>query len=119
MGSSSTTVALPSFITLLSAVPLWYYNQGEQEPYFEHNLPLLTTDQQEAYECFCSIIDNNQGGILLLDAPGGTGNTFLIKLILAKLWSEGKTALVTASSDIALTLLTEGHNIITAQPLAE
>ena len=39
---------------------------------------------------------------------GGTGKTFLINLILAKLRSEGKIALATASSGIAATLLTGG-----------
>ena len=38
--------------------------------------------------------ESNQGGVLFLDAPGGTGKAFLINLILAKLWSEGKIVLV-------------------------
>ena len=54
------------------------------------------------------MVDANQGGILLLDAPGGTSKTFLINLILAKLQSEGKIALATASSGIAATLLSGG-----------
>ena len=43
-----------------------------------------------------------------MDAPGGTSKTFLINLILAKIRSEGKIALATASSGIAATLLTGG-----------
>ena len=46
-----------------------------------------------------------------MDAPGGTGKTFLINLILAKLRSEGKIALATASSGIAATLLTGGRTL--------
>ena len=61
------------------------FNRGEQEAYVECNLPLLTTDQREVYDCFCSMIDGDEGGMLFLDAPGGTGKTFLINLILAKL----------------------------------
>ena len=49
--------------------------------------------------------------MLFMDAPGGTGKTFLINLILAKLRSEGKIALATASSTIAATLLTGGHTL--------
>lgn len=79
------------------------YNQGEQQAYVEQNLPLLTTDQREVYDSFCSMIDGDEGGMLFLDAPGGTGKTFLINLILAKLRSEGKIALATASSGIAAT----------------
>ena len=43
-----------------------------------------------------------------MDAPGGT---FLINLILAKIRSEGKIALATASSRIAATLLTGGRTL--------
>ena len=82
------------------------YNQGEQQAYVEHNVPLLTADQREVYDSFCSMIKSNKGGILFLEAPGGTGKTFLINLILANLWSEGKIALTTASRPIAATLLT-------------
>ena len=56
----------------------------------EQNIPLFTVDQQQVYDCFCSIIDGDEGGMLFLDAPGGTGKTFLINLILAKPRSEGK-----------------------------
>ena len=87
------------------------YNQGEQAAYVKHNEPLLTTDQREVYDCFCSMIDSDDGGMLFLDSPGGTGKTFLINLILAKLRSEGKIALATASSSIAATLLTRGHTL--------
>ena len=84
------------------------YDQGEQQAYVEHNLPMLTADQREVYDCFCSMIDGDEGGMLFLDAPG---KTFLINLILAKLRSEGKTALATASSGIAATLLTGGRTL--------
>ena len=87
------------------------YDQGEQQAYVEHNAPLLTADQQKVYDCFCSMIDRYEGGMLFLDAPGGTGKTFLINLILAKLRSEGKIALATASSGMAATLLTGGRTL--------
>ena len=57
------------------------------------------------------MIDGNKGGMLFLDAPGGTGKTFLINLILAKPQSEGNIALATASSGIAATLLTGGRTL--------
>ena len=72
---------------------------------------LLTADQREVYDTFCSMIESSEGGMLFLDAPGGTGKTFLINLILAKLRSEGKIALATASSGIAATLLTGGRTL--------
>ena len=87
------------------------YDQGEQRTYIKHNLPLLTSDQREVYDIFCSTINGDDGGMLFLDAPGGTGKTFLINLILAKLRSEGKIALATASIGIATTLLTGGRTL--------
>jgi len=60
---------------------------------------------------FCSMIDRNEGGVIFLDAPGGTSKTFLINLILAKIRSEDKIALATASSGIAAMLLTEGRTL--------
>ena len=61
------------------------YNEGEQQVNVECNLPLLTTDRREVYDCFCSMIDSDEGGMLFLGAPRRTGKTFLINLILAKL----------------------------------
>ena len=87
------------------------YNHAEQQAFVEQNAPLLTADQRQVYDCFCSMIDGDEGGMLFLDAPGGTGKTFLINLILAKLRSEGKIALATASSGIAATLLTGGRTL--------
>ena len=89
------------------------YDKAEQQTFVEQNVPLLTADQQQVYDCFCSIADRDEGGILFLDAPGRTGKTFLINRILAKLCSEGKIALATASSGIAATLLTGGRTLHT------
>ena len=81
------------------------YDHAEQQAFVEQNVPLLTTDQKQVYDCFCSMVDGNEGGMLFLDAPGGTGKTFLINIILAKLWLEGEIALATASNGMAATLL--------------
>ncbi|XP_071579754.1 uncharacterized protein [Temnothorax nylanderi] len=43
------------------------------------------------------------------DAPGGTGKTFVISLILAKVRSQKKIAIAVASSGIAATLLSGGR----------
>jgi len=50
----------------------------------------------------------NSGKMFFLDAPGGTGKTFLINLLLAKFKMQGNIALVVASSGIAATLLQNG-----------
>ena len=54
-------------------------------------------------------VDVKQGGFFYLDAPGGTGKTYLISFLLAKLRSQQKIALAVASSGIAATLLDGGQ----------
>ena len=70
-----------------------------------------TADLRDVYDCFCSMVKRNEGSVLFLDAPGGTGNTFLTNPILARIRSEGKIALATASSGIATTLSTGGRTL--------
>ena len=62
----------------------------------EEHASLLTSDQQEVYD-YCSMADRNERGMLFLDAPSGTGKTFLINFTIRN----------TASSEIAATLLTQ------------
>ena len=54
------------------------------------------------------VVNDGTGGIFFLDAPGGTGKTFLISLILATIQSQHGIALALASSGIAATLLEGG-----------
>ena len=46
---------------------------------------------------------------MFLNAPGGTGKTFLLNLLLAEVRYRGKIALAVASSGIAATLLDGGR----------
>lgn len=62
-------------------------------------------------------IENESGGLYFLDAPGGTGKTFLISLILAKIRSQNHIALAVASSGIAATLLDGGRTAHSALKL--
>jgi len=50
-------------------------------------------------------VDNNTGGLFFLDAPGGTGKTFVISLFLATIRSRFGIALALVSSGIQATLL--------------
>ena len=45
---------------------------------------------------------------MFLDAPGGTGKTFLINLLVKKLIIEKQIVIATATSGIAATLLLRG-----------
>ena len=70
--------------------------------------PRLTQDQKLAYDLILTTVGEKKTGFFFLDAPGGTGITFLTNLILAKVRLEGSIAIAVASSGIAATLLDGG-----------
>ena len=77
---------------------------GERE-YDRHelqqsNVPLLNPQQKEVYDTVMKAIDDGNGGLFFLDAPGGTGKTFLISLLLAAIRARSDIAVADASSDI-------------------
>lgn len=74
-----------------------------------NNEQLLTAEQRNVYDQINVSIAAQQGGFFFLDAPGGTGKTFLISLILARIRSQNHIALAIASSGIAATLLDGGR----------
>jgi len=53
--------------------------------------------------------------LYFIDAPGGTGKTFLISIILANIRSRNKIALAIASSEIAATTLDCGRTEIAVE----
>jgi superfamily II DNA or RNA helicase len=63
--------------------------------------PLLVPDQRAGYNAILHHVEENKGGIFFLDAPGGTGKTFILNLLLTKIRQRKKTALAVASSKIA------------------
>ena len=77
--------------------------------YIEENEPKMVQDQKEAFDKITRAVFDRRGGIFFLDAPGGTGKTFLINLLLAKVRQRNEIALAVASSGIASTLLTGGR----------
>jgi ATP-dependent DNA helicase PIF1 len=76
---------------------------------FQRNVPLLNQQQKYAYDTLMKVVNDGTGGIFFLDAPGGTGKTFLISLILATIRSQNGIALTLASSGSAATLLEGGR----------
>lgn len=85
------------------------YNVEELQTYVENQKRLLVNDQKEAYETIMNQFESGNGGMFFLDAPGGTGKTFLLNLILAAVRSKHEIALAVASSGIASTLLSGGR----------
>ncbi|SGY19929.1 BQ5605_C017g08389 [Microbotryum silenes-dioicae] len=81
----------------------------EMDALWRKNIELCNTEQRIVVETVLDSILNNRGKVFFIDAPGGTGKTFLEITILAQIRSEGKYALVVASSGIAALLLSKGR----------
>ncbi|KAL8615794.1 hypothetical protein ACOMHN_048502 [Nucella lapillus] len=77
--------------------------------YVEENEQIMVSDQQVAFNLIMAKVEEQSGGIFFLDAPGGTGKTFVTNLILAKVRQKKEIALAVASSGIAATLLEGGR----------
>ena len=73
------------------------------------NEPRLMEDQAAAYRAIKQSIMGGQGHLFFLDAPGGTGKTFLTNRLLAQQRHQSHIALAVASSGIAATLLEGGR----------
>ncbi|XP_050053481.1 ATP-dependent DNA helicase PIF1-like [Aphis gossypii] len=93
------------------------YDLNDLKELIQTNLPLLNEQQKYVFETLMKVTNDETGGIYFLDAPGGTGKTFLISLILATIRSQNKIALALASSGIAATLLEGGRTAHSALKL--
>ena len=85
------------------------YNLAHLLDFVNENEPKLTPDQKLAFELIIRSVNNESGQFIFLDAPGGTGKTFLTNLILAKIRLQRKLCIAVASSGIAATLLSGGR----------
>ncbi len=85
------------------------YDINDLTQYVQDNEPKLLADQKFAYDKIIDSVQFQKGGIFFLDAPGGTGKTFVTRLLLAKVRQNQKIALAVASSGIAATLLPGGR----------
>ncbi|GBL92218.1 hypothetical protein AVEN_91546-1 [Araneus ventricosus] len=93
------------------------YNTSDLQSYVQSNIPKLTREQKGIYDSIMQMTNDGVGGTFFLDAPGGTGKTFLIRLILATVRSKNDIALALASSGIAATLLPGGRTAHSALKL--
>ncbi|KAF8100750.1 hypothetical protein N665_0218s0088 [Sinapis alba] len=73
------------------------------------DLPKMTDEQKKVYNDILSAVDDGAGGMFFVDGFGGTGNTFLWKLLSATIRSRGDIVLNVASSGIASLLLEGGR----------
>uniref|UniRef100_A0A8C5G907 ATP-dependent DNA helicase n=1 Tax=Gouania willdenowi TaxID=441366 RepID=A0A8C5G907_GOUWI len=68
----------------------------------------LNPEQQSVVKTVIESVEQGLGKMIVLDASGGTGKTFVLCHILNKVRAKGKVALATAASGIAATLLQKG-----------
>ena len=76
------------------------YDRHELDQSVQTNVALLNPQQKEVYDTLMKAIDDGNGGLFFLDAPGGTGKTFLISLLLATVRARSDIAVAVASSGI-------------------
>ena len=69
----------------------------------------LNSEQRAAYDEIMAAIDTDEGGLFFVDGPGGTGKTFLYRALLARVRSENKLAVATATSGVAGSIMPGGR----------
>jgi len=85
------------------------YDHNVQHAFWESHHQLLNDEQRYAHERILHSVENGVGGMFMIHGHGGTGKTFLYKVICSRLRSEGGIVLCTASSGIAALLLPGGR----------
>ena len=80
----------------------------DAERFFQDNLSRLNKGQRCVYDKVASLLDAEVGSCMNVDAPGGTGKTFLAEVILARVRKNRDIAVACAMSGIAATLLSLG-----------
>ncbi|CAN1819976.1 ATP-dependent DNA helicase PIF1 [Linum perenne] len=76
---------------------------------FENDYPKLNNEQVIVFKQIMDSVEKGTGQCFFVEGAGGTGKTFLWKVITAKLRSEGKIVLCVASSGIAALLMPGGR----------
>jgi len=109
LGLPSPTRELPTNQLLAEILCETNYSIEELTLHVSLNEPLLVPDQRVTYNAILQHVEENKGGIFFLDAPGGTGKTFMLNLLLAKIRQRKKIALAVTLSGIASTLLRGGR----------
>ncbi|XP_039815076.1 ATP-dependent DNA helicase PIF2-like [Panicum virgatum] len=69
----------------------------------------LNSEQRATYDRIMSAIDTDEGGLFFVDGPGGNRKTFLYRALLARIRSENKLAVATATSVVAASIMPGGR----------
>jgi ATP-dependent DNA helicase PIF1 len=65
----------------------------------------LNAEQRSAYDEIMAAVCSKQGGLFFVDGPGGTRKTFLYRALLAKLRSQDKLVVATATSRVTAAIM--------------
>jgi hypothetical protein len=85
------------------------YNADHERDFATENFNQFNKEQKEIFENICNEESNDK--LFFVDAPGGSGKTFLFNTILAHFRSQNKIAIPCASSAIAAILLKDGQTM--------
>jgi len=85
------------------------YNRDIFHGYINQNLPRLNICQEIAVTTMFNAIAQGEGAVFFLDGPGGSGKTFVYKVLVALVRRDGHVAIAVASSGIAALLLEGGR----------
>ena len=89
------------------------YDQEKLKDDARKSYIFMNDDQKAVFDAVIDSVNRQVGRLFAIDAPGGTGKTFVLHALLAKVRSEGKIALAMATTGIASTLLPNGRTIHT------
>ncbi|XP_026435505.1 uncharacterized protein LOC113333208 [Papaver somniferum] len=73
------------------------------------SIDMLNADQKHAYDRVVNSVRRGDKSVFFIDGPGGSGETFLYRAILAKLRSERRIAIATSTSGIVATMMPGGR----------
>ncbi|XP_048503066.1 uncharacterized protein LOC125498820 [Beta vulgaris subsp. vulgaris] len=85
------------------------YDQEQVQKEFQDLYPGLTDEQRGIYNEIMSTVLRGKGGVFFVYGYGGTGKTYLWRLLCATLRRKGEIVLSVASSGIASLLLPHGR----------
>ena len=77
------------------------YDIGSLQREHEILISGLNNEQRTIYNSIMDVVSSESGGMFFVYGHGGTGRTYLYRIILAAIRSKGKIALAVASLGIA------------------
>ena len=88
------------------------FNCEEEMDKARARLPLLNTNQRAFFESVVAALNDNEGERLFcLDAPGGTGKTFVLNCLMNAVRGDGSIVVATALSAVASMLFEGGTTL--------